>query len=187
MDVHCCPGPAGARQRGFTLAEALVTVALGALVLTLGVPSLQTLIQHNRLAATVNHFVGALQYARSAAVRRVQHVVLCPSRDHARCADIQDWSDGWIVYVDLNHDRDRDPHEPLLRTGAPLAGGITLHSSRGRRRIRYEALGYSRGTNASFTFCDTRHRAAPRVICLSNTGRPRLLKTACGGKPPDCP
>jgi type IV fimbrial biogenesis protein FimT len=61
-----------------------------------------------------------------------------------------------------------------------------MHSGNHRKRIVYQQDGSSGGTNSSFTFCDRRKLARPRVICLSNIGRPRLSLTRCNGKPVDC-
>ncbi|MEJ2686681.1 MAG: GspH/FimT family protein, partial [Gammaproteobacteria bacterium] len=110
----------------------------------------------------MNRFSGALQYARSEAVRRSRRVVLCPSTNGRVCAHSERWAQGWIVFADLDGDRERTRSEPLLRTAAGLAEGISMHSSRHRRRIRNQALGNTHGTNASFTFCDTHGRARPR-------------------------
>lgn len=189
MDVPCLPVPAGGRtrQRGFTLANVLVTIAIGAVLLTQAIPSLQAFIQRNRVSTAVNRFSGALQYARSEAVRRSRRVVLCPSADGRGCADTERWAQGWIVFADLDGDRERDRNEPLLRTAPGFPAGISMRSSRHRRRIRYQALGNTHGTNASFTFCDGHGRARPRVICLSGTGRPRVTDRRCDGKPVRCP
>jgi type IV fimbrial biogenesis protein FimT len=68
----------------------------------------------------------------------------------------------------------------------PLSHGIAMHSGGRRKRIVYQPDGSSGGSNSSFTFCDRRGFARPRVICLSNTGRPRLSMTRCDGKPVAC-
>jgi type IV fimbrial biogenesis protein FimT len=61
-----------------------------------------------------------------------------------------------------------------------------MHPGNHRKRVVYQQAGTSGGTNSSFTFCDRRKLAKPRVICLSNTGRPRLSHTRCDGKPIRC-
>ena len=61
---------------GVTLIELLVTVTVLAIVLGLGVPSFSRLIASNRIASQTNEFTGALQLARSEAVRRGLGVAL---------------------------------------------------------------------------------------------------------------
>ena len=179
--THALPG----KQHGLTLPELLVSLSIAS-TLTLGAGShLIALIQQNRMTTEVNQFVAALQLARSEAVKHGRRVVLCPSRDSFNCGTGTDWPRGWILFA--SDDREHDPDEPLLRAGMPLAAGIDMHSGNRRKRIVYQPDGSSGGTNSSFTFCDNRHHARPRVICLSNTGRPRLAHTRCNGRPINCP
>ena len=171
-------------QHGLTLPELLVTLAVAS-ILTVGAGNrLAGFIQENRMAAEVNAFVTALHLARNEAVKRGTRVVICPSRDGNNCGNSQDWDSGWLLFQ--SNDRERDLDEPLLQSGNPTQSGITMRSGNRRKRIVYQQDGSSGGTNGSFTFCDHRKLAKPRVICLSNTGRPRLTKTRCDGKPVDC-
>jgi type IV fimbrial biogenesis protein FimT len=172
-------------QSGLTLAELLVTLAVAALLVTGGTAALPRFVQEGRMVTGVNHFATALALARSEAVLRDRRVVLCPSRDRASCGTSRDWTSGWLLFA--SDDTTRDPGEPLLQAGMPMGTGITMHSGSGRRHIMFRPDGSSGGSNAAFTFCDRSHRARPRVICLSNTGRARLSHRTCGGQPVQCP
>ncbi len=172
--------------RGLTLIELLVALAVLAVLLAAGVPAFSALAAGNRAAAAVNAVATDLAYARGEAVRRNRNVVLCPSADGAACdASGWRWDGGWIVFADLDRDRERGPGEPLLRRGQG-AGRVRVATSPGRRRIVFRPFGTSGGSNASFTFCPE-GPAAPRVLCLSNTGRVRLSATRCDGSPVVCP
>lgn len=173
-----------ARQCGTTLPELLVTLALVSLAAG-AVGGLHGLIQENRMVAEVNRFVSALHLARSEAVKHGRRVVLCPSRDGAGCASSTAWSRGWLLFASENREREAD--EPLLQAGSPLEAGVMLVASHYRKRIVYQPDGSSGGSNTSFTFCDAREAAKPRVICLSNSGRPRLSYRRCDGSPIRCP
>ena len=59
---------------GFTLIELLVTVAVIAIVLTIGVPSFQQVIMTNRMATQANDLLGSMNLARSEAVKRGQRL-----------------------------------------------------------------------------------------------------------------
>ena len=57
-------------NNGFTLIELMVTVAVLAIVLSLGVPSYRALIINNRLTAQANALVASINLARSEAIKR---------------------------------------------------------------------------------------------------------------------
>ena len=55
------------RQRGFTMLELLTTVAVVALVVSIGVPSMITMVQGNRVSGYTNELVATIYAARSEA------------------------------------------------------------------------------------------------------------------------
>ena len=48
------------RRGGFTLLELMVTLAIVAIVLTVGIPSFREMMRENRLATQTNEFLAAL-------------------------------------------------------------------------------------------------------------------------------
>ncbi len=87
----------GEKMGGFTLFELMVTLAVAALILSLGVPGFRSFIQNNRATTHTNDLVTALNLGRSEATRRGAPVLLCSSSDGATCSGSNDWSSGWIV------------------------------------------------------------------------------------------
>ncbi len=173
------------RSGGITLPELLVTLTVIS-ILAVGLADfLPRFIYESRMVSTVNRFVAALHLGRSEAIKRGRQVVLCPSRDHRRCGDSLAWPEGWLLFQSL--DREHGEGDTLVQAGNPLGHGIGLYASNYRKRIAWQADGTSGGSNSSFTFCSQYRRVKPRVICLSNTGRPRLSATRCDGKPVICP
>lgn len=63
-------------QKGFTLIELMVTLAVMAILLGLAAPNFAQMIRDNRAAAELNLFAGMFNYARGEAVRRAQRVSL---------------------------------------------------------------------------------------------------------------
>ncbi|WP_444892734.1 GspH/FimT family pseudopilin [Microbulbifer sp. TRSA001] len=55
---------------GATLIELMATITILAIVLVIGLPSFNSLLESNRLSAVTNDLNSTLQYARSEAVRR---------------------------------------------------------------------------------------------------------------------
>ena len=66
---------------GVTLVELMVTIAVAAILLAVAVPGFRNLIVSNRLTATTNAFVAALNLARIEAVKRNARVTLCKTAD----------------------------------------------------------------------------------------------------------
>ena len=85
---------------GFTLIELLVTIAVAAILLTIGVPSFQELFTRNRVASVTNDFLTALNYARSEAVKNSLTTTICMSNNQTSCAGSGAWGSGWIIWVD---------------------------------------------------------------------------------------
>ncbi len=157
--------------KGFTLLELIVTIAIAALTLSLGVPSFVNIVQNARLTAGTNEFVAALHQARSSAISRGTRTTLCPSSDAAGCDVNAEWNEGWILFVDDDSDGVLDASENVLTRHAALNGPMLISTNPGEP-VSYLPSGESRvGTSrfGIFTIFDNRGRG--RLIRLSRTGR----------------
>jgi type IV fimbrial biogenesis protein FimT len=85
------------RAHGFTTLELLTTLAVAAVVMSIGVPSLLGFVHENRISATTNELVAAVNLARAEAARRNAPVVVCASVDGRHCTASAAWPSGWIV------------------------------------------------------------------------------------------
>ena len=79
------------KRNGFTLIELMVTLAVAAILLTIGVPSFQYILQSNRVSTQTNELITGISAARSEAVRRNQDVRLIPNDG--------DWEEGFQIEV----------------------------------------------------------------------------------------
>ena len=171
------------RCYGFTLIELAVTLAVGAILLALATPSLQRIINDNRLSAQANTLLSSLALARSEAIKRGQRVTVCKSADGISCSTTDAWSDGWLVFTDPTSPGSLDVGETVLARGEPLSGASTLTTRNGRLEhyIAYRANGLSQGgpgpgSDDEFKLCDPAGAAAMRLITLNAVGRPSLSK-----------
>ena len=78
------------RQRGFSLLELMVTVAVLAIVAGVAAPSFRSMQMRSRLTAAANELNAVLQTARMEAVKSNGRVELCPSSNGSSC-DGNDW------------------------------------------------------------------------------------------------
>lgn len=118
------------QERGFSLIELLVVLAVCAIALGFGVPAFTSLSANNRMSATTNDLVSSLHAARGDAITRQTTVTLCPmANDGANCASGSSLAPGWIVFVDTNANAVIDPDETILQRhpamSPELAAGVS--------------------------------------------------------------
>lgn len=121
-DNRQTPRPPTRWQRGFTLIELMVTVAVLAIVLTVAVPSFASLVNGNRLTAQANDILAGLILARTEAIKQNQSMIFCHSADGATCsaAPATGWQ-GWLVRGTI----DATP----IATGVMLSSNLTVLAS----------------------------------------------------------
>jgi type IV fimbrial biogenesis protein FimT len=76
-------------RAGFTLVELLVVIAVLAIVATVGIPNFGPTVANSRATAAANGLLGALQLARSEAVRLNEPVLITPTGGN--------WAAGWTI------------------------------------------------------------------------------------------
>ncbi len=170
---------------GYSLYELIGTVAVVALVLSLGLPSFGRIVAEHRLRVEVDALFHAIHLARKESIVRRREVTLCPSDDGEHCTTGPDWSEGFILFA--NHDRDapaqRDAGEPLIRRYTTSSHNL-ISANRSRFSFRTTSL---RATNGTFILCDKTRRAAARALIVSYTGRPRVRRFSRHESQRHCP
>ena len=178
----------GARARGFTLLEALVVLAVLAVLLGLAVAGLQGMRERQQLQAEAEDFWNSLMLARAQALLHQQHVTVCAASAAGTCHAAAPWHGGWLVFVDANRNGLREGDEPVLlqRAGSPAAIRI-FGNSTVSRIIGYGADGRSESLSGAFqagtvTVCTAGQGTGWQVV-INALGRPRLEKTELSSCP----
>lgn len=185
------------RNAGFTLIELIVTMALAAIVLTIGVPTFRTAILNNTRLAQVNEFVGVLNLARSEAAKSGSRVVICRSTDSANCtvADPGRWDGGWIVFVDRDQNSVPGSGE-IIKVQGSIPQNFTLRTSGVlTQTVVYISNGalFSPGAidsaacQGTFKLCDSRGVDQARFIEIAVTGRVSTREKKTSGENCSCP
>lgn len=176
------------RQAGFSLTEAVAATAVLGILTTTGIPSMQRLLADQQTHTVASTLVAALNTARSEAIMRRSHAVLCPSHNGNDCIDGGSetaWENGYLLFADSNGDARRDSEEPVLLR-FEVARGITVRSGRSRDHVAYLPSGFATGTNLTFTLCPASKKATPRAVIVSNTGRARISTRLSDGSRIEC-
>ncbi|QYK00595.1 GspH/FimT family pseudopilin [Shewanella psychrotolerans] len=87
------------RSQGFTLVELMVTIAVAAILLTIGVPSLVSMYEGFRTNSNVEKIHNVMAFARNQAISYGATVNVCPFASVSTCGTSADWSGGIRVYI----------------------------------------------------------------------------------------
>lgn len=161
---------AGTRTRGFTLVELMVTIMVLVVLVSVAVPSFDSIRLLSRLNSYSTDLVAGSQVARSEAIKRNAQVTLCVSSNGTSCATTGQWETGWIVISGTQ----------VIQKQPATATGYQMRDSGGLSALLFEPTGVG-ATAANFTIC----RSSPvgsqeRVVKVSATGRSSITRTSTG-------
>jgi type IV fimbrial biogenesis protein FimT len=172
------------RITGFTLYELLVAMAIGAVIVVLGVPSFSGTLDNQRMTSATNELVMSLNLAKSEAIKRVSYVSVCKTDDFKSCTDGDSrWDDGWIVFANAttaNLDS-IDGDDVVIRVYPALRDSLTITPTGTIDGfISFRPTG-TIGTSAAnmtgtLTTCDERGASNARGILLEPSGQWRVSR-----------
>ena len=132
---------------------------------------------------------GALMYARSEAVRNRNNVVV-RGKPLSGCRpdegdSNENWSCGWVMFVDTNANNARDASEATLKETGELNGVTLIHRGGvSHAFLVFNSMGYTNNTPGNFTARPRGNtddeRSSIRTLCIDRTARIRRIKgTGC--------
>jgi len=155
------------RQRGFTLIELMVALAVLAVLIGLAVPSFTEVSLSGKLRSLANTLVASATLGRSEAIKRNAAVTLCASSDGATCTG--SWHEGWIVRISDGSVLQAQPAAP---TGYRITGADS---------IVFQPSGLG-ATSTNLIICRSSPSAGSqeRVVGVTLTGRASVSSTQNG-------
>lgn len=170
------------QNTGLTLIELMVTLTVLGIMVAIGVPQYQGMMETNRMAGSINSLASDLKLARTEAAKRSQVVTICASADGQNCSGNNNWETGWIVFSDQNRLGDFNPGiDFIVSSNSGLSNGLTLTGSGfpNLTFIQYAPAGQLRGAipRGTFLLCRTGiadvniRNTRARGININNTGR----------------
>ncbi len=148
---------------GFSLVEALIVIALLALLGALAIPSLSELVERNRALVVADQLQSHLAHARATSIARNQDVEICGSSDGELCDGR--WQQGWLLYI---------PGRNEVVSYYPLHDRERLRWSGFSRTIRFRGNGTAHASNGRFYICDGAEQVVWQLV-VNRQGRVRRL------------
>lgn len=149
------------RAGGFTLIELIITLAVAAILVTVGIPGFQTFMANQKTRSASQALFSDLLYARSEAIKRNESVTVTRNGT---------WTDGWeILDASANTIREHEGLENIdLDDGAGNSPVASVSFDRTGRLVG--------GGTPSFAFCvDTNaSNVTQRLVTIDLSGRATL-------------
>jgi type IV fimbrial biogenesis protein FimT len=165
---------------GFTLVELMIALAVGIIILTIGIPAFNSVMTSNRTTAYTNDLVTTLRLARSEAVKRGEGVTVCASNADYSACDNANWQNGWLVFTDPDNDRTYTAGtDELIRIWQAPEGGIAFNAAT-PNSIRFLSSGELSGNVNDFSLqLSDCYLNQARTISISRMGRAESSHSAC--------
>lgn len=151
-------------ERGISLPEMLVVIALVGILALLAAPALSDLVERNRTRMLADLLRTSLTQARTHSVIANQDMVICGSSDGAGCD--AGWSAGWLI---------TSPSPDAVPISVHrLSPSDRLHWQGFANAIRFRSNGTTPLANGRFLICRRDQGVAWQVI-INRQGRARVV------------
>jgi len=146
--------------KGFSLIELIVTVAMGSILMSIGIPSLLYTVNNQRLTSAVNTLSSSLILAKTEAIRRNKTISVISVNN--------DWKTGWDIVLDNNSNGIIDaPQDEVLRRYESIHSNLSLNSD--INFLSFSRMGIS-NSSAEFVICNANSLTESKMLNVSSSG-----------------
>jgi Tfp pilus assembly protein FimT len=173
------------RLTGHLLVDWSAGLGFAATALMFAVPGLKTFVHETHRSAVVNDLQLTIRQATSAANQTAQAVVMCAaSADGARCAEDENWSGGWVAFVDVNANGEMDGPEQRLVLSSTRNSHAHVAVVAAPATLTFQPFYAQRPveSTAHIVVCDRLGRDGGRRVDIDRAGVPSVSKAPPCGK-----
>jgi len=161
-------------------------------VLSLGIPNMQSFRQNSRMTAAANDLHSTFHLARSEASRAKTNITICASANSMSVDPVPtcggELEAGWIIFEDRDGDITVDAEDAVLRRFPAFTANITIKTDGPDDYFSYAPTGLGRGNVTGtppvdvMVLCDERKnvrggggKSTARVLIVTPLGRATVL------------
>ena len=160
------------RAKGLTLIELLVTLAVAAILITVGAPAMTSILERFRAQDAVSQWQGDLVYARQVAAAYQTSVTVCPMGGTTSCDG--DWAGGYTAFIDVNGNGTLDAEDESLHQREAINDQDHINPT-APQLIRFTEEGFSEDSG-TLIYCPGETDSALSLgLSVSSTGQTRQL------------
>lgn len=139
-------------NRGFTLVELVIAIAMLGIIMAIAMPFFTSIIQNNYSVSMSNNLTTSLLFARSEAVKRNSPVSLCATADSTFTSCGSQWVLGWIIFTDANGNGVLNSADRILRIERLAGENASITPSPNINVVTYNNVGFPMPSSANVTF-----------------------------------
>lgn len=162
------------RELGVYILDMMIALAVSANLLWAAVPTYSYVVHKNDIKSVTNRLFMSLNNARSEALRRSSSIRICPSANGSSCRNDGDWSDGWLVFEDVNANNAPGSAE-IIEFIYELDGNVDVQVSTSLSDfVQFQPTGIavgSSGNTGEFKLCHADSNSYSTAVSISVTGQ----------------
>lgn len=165
------------KNRGFTLIELMVVLAIVIILAAIAAPSFQKTMLQQRVSSLASELLVSTMQARGEAIKLNQRTIITPLVS-------TDWSRGWRIFVIQDDDLNYDAGTDTLVTTVPAADAAVTQDAAVfgvGNYIGFSSSGFLLSNNAGRVVFSTNPSAdLKKGVVISRIGRPRICQIKSG-------